>query len=156
MVTGGSITVGDERYVVQLINDVWRVPELAGDSRCRRDFASLAVVIAGPGLLSSDCVSAGAIRSGRPDRRALRLLLVVVVIGELLALPPFCSLAHWPWKPVFGQRHRVVVVVLSLQLLAILLGVFPVRLNRRFALSAAGRLRDRFFAHVLFLPTVIS
>jgi len=91
----------------------------------------------------------------RPERGLFRLLFLLTVLGELAALPlPF--LLAWLIGRLQTLTPRDIALfagaVLALQAMQGLLGVLRVRLNRRFALTAANRLREHFFAHLLRIP----
>jgi len=92
----------------------------------------------------------------RPDRGLVATLIAVTALAEILALPgPF--LLAWIIAEMEGSldgRNMALFVGANLALMAGqgAFAVWRVRLNRRVALAASGRVRRSFFAKLLHLP----
>ena len=93
---------------------------------------------------------------GKAGKKIFIILVALTIIGVLATLPgPFL----FTWILTKAQTDLsandlviFVAFIVLLQFIQAGLGFIRVRMNRRFALDAANRLRDDFFAHLLQMP----
>ena len=92
----------------------------------------------------------------KTGKKILFLLFALTIIGVLALLPgPFL----FTWILTQAQTDLSVTdliifvsLIIFFQLLQAVVGIVRVRLNKRFSLDAANRLRDDFFSHLLNMP----
>ena len=92
----------------------------------------------------------------RPERKSLWLLVGLTALGELSILPgPFLFawlIEQMKVEVILSDLAVFSIVMLALHLIQGGIGILRVRINRRFSLNAANRMRKNFFNHLLHLP----
>ena len=92
----------------------------------------------------------------KPAKKLFYLLIAICLITEAIAIP-IPLLFTWLIDEVqtndsYSIVLKILALTLGIQIIQSIMAIVIVRLNRRFAMDAANRLRNRFFSHLLKLP----